>query len=66
MVASVAARGVCVGQQGRAGKDTEASTEAVVEVSVRGEGLDQSLELDSWERCLQRDSEGLGFVANEE
>lgn len=49
----MAARGVCVGQQGRAGKDTEASTEAVVEVSVRGEGLDQSLELDSWERCLQ-------------
>lgn len=40
----------------------EASAEAVAEVSVRCDGLDQVVDVDSWERFLDGESDGLGFA----
>lgn len=40
----------------------EASAEAVAGVSVRGEGLHQSVGVDSWENLLEGESEDLGFA----
>lgn len=40
----------------------EASTEAGAGVSVRVEGLHQSVGVDSWESFLEGESEDLGFA----
>lgn len=61
-MAGVAACGVWVGWQGSAGKDMEASTEAGAGVSMRVEGLHQSVGVDSCESFLEGESEDLGFA----